>query len=355
MAKATPSQIQGYTHQNHQDHKRYLDMLKGEFGEKYAKTPPSERNVDDYDTIKAIGTGAYGEVFLVRNKRTFTYHAMKVVEKSVVVERHHVKHLILEKKILQCVSFPFLVSLDDAFKDNVYLYFILPYISGGELFTYIQKYGSLSEHLAKFYACQVVLALEYLHHCEIVHRDLKPENILVDTNGFLKVCDFGFCKVLKKKTWTLCGTPEYLAPEVILSKGYSFAVDWWALGVLIYEMLTGGPPFYASDPNKLYEKVLDGQYKCPDNLSQHSKTIIKGFLQVDPSKRLGSLKAAVFDIKSHTWFADVCWQSVLHQRLDPPYIPVCGAPGDTSNFPDIAQHKLRKVSKCQHEKDFEDF
>jgi protein kinase A len=344
-----------YTQQNHQDHNRYLEMLKADFVKKFEDPPQVEKSADDFDNIKAIGNGAYGEVFLVRDKSTFTYHAMKVVEKEIVVERKHVKHLIFEKKILECVHFPFLVSLDVAFKDNVYLYFILPYISGGEMFTYIQKYGNFSDTLTKFYASQVVLALEYLHFCQIVHRDLKPENILIDTNGYLKVCDFGFCKLLKKKTWTLCGTPEYLAPEVIMSKGYSFSVDWWAVGVLIFEMQAGNPPFFASDPNKLYEKILSGSYKCPDSVSSDSKSLIKGLLQVDPTKRLGSSKGGVYDIKSHSWFNDIAWQSILHQRMEPPFVPVCPSPGDTSNFPEITQPKLRKASKCAYEKEFEDF
>ncbi|XP_059062031.1 cAMP-dependent protein kinase catalytic subunit 1-like [Achroia grisella] len=344
-----------YTQQNHTEHTRYLEILKGEFVKKFELLPKFTKTPNDFDRIKAIGNGAYGEVFLVRDKSTFTYHAMKVVEKGVVVERKHVKHLLLEKKILQCIQFPFVVTLDIAFKDNIYLYFILPYIIGGELFTYIQNYGSLSDNVAKFYASQVTLALEYLHYCDIVHRDLKPENILVDSNGYIKICDFGFCKVLKKKTWTLCGTPEYLAPEVIRSKGYSFAVDWWALGILIYEMEAGHPPFYSSDPSKLYEKVLDGIYKCPDNIGPECKSLIKGLLQVDPNKRVGSLKGGVYDIKSHPWFKDISWQSILNQRVQPPFLPLCPAPGDTSNFPEISQSKLKRASKCLFGKEFEAF
>ncbi|KAI8440347.1 hypothetical protein MSG28_001684 [Choristoneura fumiferana] len=344
-----------YTQQNHQDHRRYLEMLKEEFLKKFSEPPRYNKSATDYDTVKAIGNGAYGEVYLVRDKSSFTYHAMKVVDKGVVVERKHVKHLLLEKKIQESILFPFVVTLDVAFKDNLYLYFILPFISGGELFTYIQKYGNFSDHLCKFYAAQVVLALEYLHFCDIVHRDIKPENVLVDMNGYLKVCDYGFCKVLKKKTWTLCGTPEYLAPEVILSKGYSFPVDWWALGVLIYEMNAGHPPFFASDPGKLYEKILEGQYKSPDTMDPDCKQLVKGLLQVDPTKRTGSHKAGTYDIKSHNWFYEVNWQSVLHQREPAPFVPITASPGDTSNFPDVPQNKLKKCSTCQYEKEFEDF
>lgn len=322
---------------------------------KYENRNQPEKCLDDYDRIKAISSGAYGEVYLVREKDTLTYRAMKVVEKEIVVERKHVKHVLTERKILQSIGHPFLISLEGAFKDNVYLYFILPFINGGELFTIIQKYGGLSENLGKFYAAQLVLAIEYLHHCSIIHRDIKPENVLINSNGYLRLCDLGFCKLVKKKTWTLCGTPEYIAPEIILSRGYGFAVDWWALGVLIYEMSMGYPPFIASNANKLYEKIIEGHFKCPASLSADCRLLIKSFLQVDPNKRSGSLIGGTYDIKVHTWFKGTDWQMLLQQRLVAPYIPFCPTPADTSNFPDIEQHILKKASMCRYETDFEDF
>ncbi|KAH9641957.1 hypothetical protein HF086_011707 [Spodoptera exigua] len=344
-----------YFPQEQEEHIRYLDVLKEEFQKRFCEPPGETKTPDDYDRIKAIGNGAYGEVFLVRDKCSFNYHAMKVVEKGVVVERKHVKHLILEKEILRCVKFPFIVSLEYAFKDNMYLYFILPFVSGGEMFTYLNKYGSFSENLAIFYTAQLVLALEYLHHCQIIHRDIKPENILIDTTGYIKLCDFGFCKIIKKKTWTLCGTPEYLAPEIIMSRGYNFAVDWWAVGVLIYEMTVGNPPFFASDPSKLYEKVLNCFYKCPRTLSQECRSIVKGFLQVDPTRRLGTLKEGAFGVKIHPWFKDIDWPDLFSQRLTPPFVPDKQAPGETSNFPDIVQTKLKKCDTCLFEEEFKDF
>lgn len=330
-------------------------MLKEEFTKKFQERSPCMNSVDDYDIIKAIGNGAYGEVFLVRNKSTFTYHAMKAVAKEVVVARKHVKHLILEKKILECVHFPFTLTIDVAFKDNVYLYFILPFVAGGEMFNYIQKYGSFSDELSKFYAGQVVLALEYIHHCEVIHRDIKPENILIDVTGYVKLCDFGFSKKIKKKTWTLCGTPEYLAPEIIMSRGYNYAVDWWAVGVLIYEMEAGTPPFYSGDPAKLYDNIIEGRYKFPENMNGECRNLIKGFLQVDPSKRIGSLIGGVYDIKSHSWFKEIDWDALLHQRIEPPFIPVCASSGDTSNFPEMSQPMLQRCSKCLYEAEFNDF
>lgn len=344
-----------YTPQNQAEHTRYLTMLQGEFEQRLITPERSDKDRTHFDIIKAIGQGAYGEVFLVREKSALTYHAMKVVEKAMVVERQQEQHLILEKKIMAALQFPLLLALDYAFKDNVYVYFIVPFIAGGELFTYIQKYGSFADETAKFFASQMVLAVEYLHYCHVVHRDIKPENILVTPTGYIKLCDFGFCKVLKKKTWTLCGTPEYLAPEIIMSKGYSFPVDWWAVGVLIFEMCSGRPPFYASDPSKLYQKIIDAAYKFTEELSREVKTIIKGFLVVDPTKRLGSLKRGVYDIKAQNWFRNISWDQIFQQKVEAPFTPVVPTAGDTSNFPEMPEPKLKKASRCICEMEFEDF
>ncbi|CAG9091200.1 unnamed protein product [Plutella xylostella] len=273
----------------------------------------------------------------------------------MVVDKNHVKNLILEKKITEAINFPFLLSLHCAFKDNVYLYFVLPYISGGEMFHYLQKFGKFSEELSKFYASQIVLALEYLHHCQVIHRDIKPENILIDSTGYLKLCDFGFCKVVTKKTWSLCGTPEYIAPEIINSMGYSFSVDWWAVGILIYEMVVGNPPFFSTDPKTLYDKVLSCHYKFPDNVRAECRSIVKAFLQLEPSKRLGMTKDGAFQVKSHEWFNDLDWVSVFNMRMEPPFKPQCGQMGDTGNFPDLNSVILRKSSKCLYKEEFEEF
>lgn len=344
-----------YPIQAHQENLRNLNLRKEEYLMKFNSRHHTEKRLEDYDRIQAIGNGAYGEVYLVRDKSTLTYYAMKVVEKNIVVEKKQVEQIILEKRILQSIEHPFIISLEAAFKDNIYLYLVLPFINGGELFTNIHKYGGFSEGLGQFYAAQIVLALEYLHHCCIIHRDVKPENILINSNGYLLLCDFGFCKIIKKRTWTLCGTPEYLAPEIILSKGYSFAVDWWALGVLIYEMCTGYPPFISSNANKLYQKIIEGNFKFPETLSGNLKYLIKGFLQIDPTKRLGSLMTGIYDIKNHMWFRDTDWLMLLQQKEPAPYTPFCPSPGDTSNFPEIKQHILKKASKCLYEDDFRDF
>nr|XP_053600131.1 cAMP-dependent protein kinase catalytic subunit alpha-like [Plodia interpunctella] len=346
-----------YSHESQANHKRYLDVLKQEFHQNYSNysSDDNSKSVTDFDTIRTLGIGAFGTVFLVRDKMTMKYHAMKSLEKNAVVTKKCVKQLFLEKKIMQCVNFPFVISLDFCCKDNLYIYFILPFEPGGELFTLIRRLGILSEPLSQFYAAQMVLALEYLHHCSVIHRDVKPENVFISINGYIKLGDFGFCKVIKTRTWTLCGTPEYLAPEIIMSKGYTMAVDWWALGVLIYEMVAGYPPFYNSDPIKLYEKILTGNFKTPENMSPQCRSLVKCFLEVESSKRIGSLKAGVYDIKSHSWFKETEWDSILHQKMEPPYVPVQKDIADAVNFPALSDTKLKHGLECLFEKEFEQF
>ncbi|XP_032512265.1 cAMP-dependent protein kinase catalytic subunit alpha-like [Danaus plexippus] len=344
-----------YSYEQQLNHKRYLDELKQEFLRLYNTSSKYEKSVDDYDVVKILGVGSFGTVFLVRDKSTLHYSAMKAFDKTQVVKKKNVKQVILERKILQSITFPFLISLVCSCKDNLYLYLLLPFEAGGELFTLIKRMGNLSEPLAQFYAAQIVLALEYLHHCCIIHRDVKPENILINESGYIKLADFGFCKVIKSRTWTICGTPEYIAPEIILSKGYTYSVDWWSLGILIFEMSAGYPPFYHSDTMKLYEKILSGVFKTPDYVTPQCKTLMKHLLDTDPSKRYGSLKAGVYDIKSHVWFEDTNWHLILHQKMYPPFIPVLKNHGDTSNFRELSDIKLKKISSCLFQKEFENF
>lgn len=193
--------------------------------------------LDDFDLDRTIGTGSFGRVMIVNLKRDRTKrYAMKMLKKENIVKMKQVEHTLNERKILSAIDFPFIVKLAYSFKDTSNLYMILEYVTGGEMFTHLRKTGRYSEENACFYASQIVLAFEYLHFLNIVYRDLKPENVLYDSNGYIKITDFGFAKIIKDRTWTLCGTPEYLAPEIILSRGYNKAVDWWALGVIIYEM-----------------------------------------------------------------------------------------------------------------------
>lgn len=209
----------------------------------------------------------------------------------------------------------------------------MTFANGGDMFVHLREMKKFEETLARFYAVQVVLAFEYLHYMGVIYRDLKPENILLDLQGYLKVTDLGFCKKIDNtRTYTLCGTPEYLAPEIILSQGYNKSVDYWALGVLIYEMNAGFAPFYAKDPMRLYEKIVSGKYSYPSHFSKPLKDLISNLLIVDRTKRFGLLKNGVKDIKGHDWFKNVDYDFILNRKLKPSYIPKVEDDLDTRYF-----------------------
>jgi protein kinase A len=239
--------------------KAFLTAAKEDFVSKWDHPSKGTASLDDFERKKTLGTGSFGRVMLAKHKATDQYYAMKILDKLKVLKLKQVEHTLNEKHILQAIDFPFLVKLVAHFKDNSYLYMVLEFVPGGEMFSHLRRIGRFSESHSRFYASQIVLSFEYLHHLEIIYRDLKPENLLIGRDGYLKITDFGFAKYVKGRTWTLCGTPEYLAPEIILSKGYNKAVDWWALGVLIYEMAAGYPPFFADQPIQIYEKIVSGR------------------------------------------------------------------------------------------------
>ncbi|CDW77897.1 protein kinase domain protein [Stylonychia lemnae] len=272
--------------------------------------------LNDYDLTTTLGTGSFGRVRLARNKKTGEYFAMKILKKADIIKLKQVDH----------------VGLKGFSQDQRYLYFLMDYIPGGELFTYLRTEGKLSSEHAQFYASQVCLMFEYLHSKNIIYRDLKPENILIDEEGYLKLTDFGFAKYCETRTYTLCGTPEYLAPEVLLNKGHGKPVDWWTLGILTYEMIAGIDPFNDDDPMAIYQKILKGKIKFPRDFDKNAKSLVKHLLVADVTKRYGCLKNGANDIKNHRWFKNLDWYKLSQRKVPAPYIPQISKAGDTSNF-----------------------
>lgn len=321
----------------------------------------SSLKFEDLEILKTIGTGTFARVCLCRIKNNKTvsrvnnnnggggssgkYFALKVLSMHDVIRLKQVEHVKNEKRILSEVSHPFVVDLVWSSRDaNRFLYMLFPYVCGGELFSYLRSAGRFSAPASMFYAAEIVSALDYIHSLSIVYRDLKPENLLLDREGHLKITDFGFAKrITSDRTWTLCGTPEYLAPEIIQSKGHNRAVDWWALGILIFEMLAGYPPFFDDNPFGIYEKILSGKIDWPRQIETVVKDLIKRLLVQDRTKRMGATKGGAEDVKRHRWFKNTDWDDVAARKLKPPIVPNVGHEGDARNYDDYPETDWRKV------------
>ncbi|PVU94545.1 hypothetical protein BB561_002486 [Smittium simulii] len=291
--------------------------------------------IDKFDLLKVIGRGSFGKVFQVCKKDSGRIYAMKVLSKSKIVMRSEVAHTLAERNVLAKINHPFIVPLKFSFQTPEKLYLVLAFINGGELFHHLHREGRFDQHLSRFYAAELLSALECLHSYDVVYRDLKPENILLDYSGHVALCDFGLCKLNMtddRKTNTFCGTPEYLAPELLLGHGYTRTVDWWTFGILLYEMLTGLPPFYSENPNQMYRRVLEDPLVFPSDMGSRARSLIKGLLVRDPKYRLGSNGAS--EIKAQHFFAEINWDLLLGKKYEPPFKPMVSSSFDTSNFED---------------------
>ncbi|KAI8365469.1 kinase-like domain-containing protein [Choanephora cucurbitarum] len=294
---------------------------------------PGRLSLSDFNIKKTIGTGSTARVHLARSRVNGCYYAIKAIDKKDLVSKRQVEHAHNEKEILSEVKHPFLVNYHGSFQTSTHVFLVMDYVVGGELFQLIREKKKLTETETRFYAAQVVLAIDYLHRQNIVYRDLKPENILIDKQGYIKITDFGFAKkITQDRTWTLCGTPDYIAPEIIRSQGYTKAVDWWSLGVLIYEMMTGEPPFTAKNPIEQYQKILEGDVNWPDNINAEARDLLENLLKTKASERIGNLKDGVNDIKRHPWFSSIDFDHILAQTITPPHMPTIQHEGDTHHF-----------------------
>lgn len=291
-------------------------------------------DLDSIVLMRTLGTGAFGRVRLAQIKATGEYIAVKSLKKQYIIRSKQVDHVASEYHILRVTNHPFLVNLVGFTQNPSYLYFAMEFVAGGDLFTYLRKIGHFDNNQSMLFGAQIVLMFEYLHSMKIIYRDLKPENLLIHKDGYLKLTDFGFAKIVEERTYTLCGTPEYIAPEVLLNKGHGKPVDWWTLGVLIYEMIAGIDPFNDDEPLLIYQKILKCKYQFTRAFDSHAKSLIKHLLVVDLSKRFGNLKKGVDDIKKHRWFKGLDWGMLVRKEIRMPYQPFIPSPGDTSHFMD---------------------
>lgn len=292
--------------------------------------------LDDFKMLKVIGKGSFGKVLLVRKLDSGFLYAMKVLRKENIIKRNQVEHTRTERHVLGYVRHPFIVGMNYAFQTAEKLYFVLDYCAGGELFFHLGKVQRFPQARARFYAAEITLAIEYVHNLGIIYRDLKPENVLLDANGHIRLTDFGLSKEGIQDDFSgansFCGTPEYLAPEILNRSGHGRAVDWWSLGALLYEMLTGLPPFYCRDRDKLFEKIRKGDLSYPKYLSSSAKDLLNRLLERDPTKRLGTGPEDACEIKNHPFFNDIKWDALMAGKIDPPWRPIISGALDTSQF-----------------------
>ena len=288
--------------------------------------------LSDYEMGETLGTGSFGRVKIAKDKKTGEFVAMKIMKKAEILKSKQADHISNEIKILSMIDHPFVITFGGFTQDDRNLYLALELINGGELFTYLRGVGRFPVDQARIYIAQIILIFDYLHNKNIIYRDLKPENILIHKSGYLKLTDFGFAKIVEGRTYTLCGTPEYLAPEIILNKGHGKPVDWWTCGILLYEMIAGIDPFSDDDPMMVYQKILTGKIKFPSGFDSNAKSLIKHLLDSDLTKRYGNLKNGVKDITGHRFFKNLEWDKLLKKELPPPYVPKVKSNDDISNF-----------------------
>ncbi|CAO2653009.1 Nn.00g024200.m01.CDS01 [Neocucurbitaria sp. VM-36] len=304
-------------------------------GVNFVENRQDRLSIDDFELLKVVGKGSFGKVMQVQKKDTHRIYALKTIRKAHIISRSEVAHTLAERSVLAQINNPFIVPLKFSFQSPEKLYLVLAFVNGGELFHHLQKEQRFDINRARFYAAELLCALECLHGFNVIYRDLKPENILLDYTGHIALCDFGLCKLDMKdedRTNTFCGTPEYLAPELLTGAGYTKSVDWWTLGVLLYEMLTGLPPFYDENTNDMYRKILTEplHFPGPEIVPPAARDLLTRLLDRNAEKRLGAKGAA--EIKAHYFFHSIDWRKLLERKYEPSFKPNVVDAKDTANF-----------------------
>ena len=328
--------------------KKNEDLLESFLANKDDNPFGIKLKVTDFQKLKLLGKGSFGEVYLVKFKKNNKLYAMKILDKNDIIEKHQEEHTKIERDLLTRINCPFIVNIKFAFQDKDNLYIITDFMQGGELFFHLHKEKRFKDEKAKFYIIEIILAIEYLHKNKMLYRDLKPENVLIDTNGHIKLTDFGLSKIIQKpkeKAYTICGTPQYLAPEVLSDKGYDCTVDWWSLGCVLYELLIGRSPFRILLGDSLNEDFYKKKILIPDYVSDEAQDLITKLLIINPLKRLGYGEDGAYKIKQHPYFKGINWDDAWNLKLKPPFIPNLSNETDLKYFDNmITDEKLNSDS-----------
>lgn len=305
---------------------------------KQSAKPMKKYGLNDFHFLAVLGKGNFGKVMLAEDKKDGAVYAIKALKKESIVKSDEIESARSEKRIYQVANkerHPFLTTLHSCFQTDTRLYFVMEYVQGGDLMMHIQKDKRFGDHRAKFYGCEVLLALQYFHENDIVYRDLKLDNILLSLDGHIKIGDYGLCKEnmpYGATTHTICGTPEFMAPEILEEQPYDRAVDWWAYGVLMYEMLLGRAPFSGEEEDDIYDSILEDEPLYPQGFGRHEQALLQSLLVKVPTNRLGSGPTDAEEIKAHAYFRNVNFDDVYHKRIRPPFLPKVTSKTDVSNF-----------------------